>query len=86
MKTTVTTRPIVQDITAVSWPQAYKAFLLNRHESFILKLAPIALLVGSPEVIASNIIPVVGEIVDVGGLTLAMVVAVRTYNAVKKYR
>ena len=86
MKTTVTTRPIVQDISAISWPQAYKAFLLNRHESFFLKLAPIALLVGSPEIIASNIIPVVGELVDVGGLTLAMVVAVRTYNAVKKYR
>ena len=85
MKTTITARPVVQDITAISWPQAYKAFLLNRHESIILKLAPIALLVGSPEVIASNIIPVVGELVDVGGLTLAMVVAVRTYNAVKKY-
>ena len=86
MKTTVTARPIVQDITAVSWSQAYKAFLLNRHENFFLKLAPIALLIGSPEIVASNIIPVVGEIVDVGGLTLAIVVAVRTYSAVKKYR
>ena len=69
-----------------SWPSAYKMFLLSRRESLLLKLAPIAILVGSPEIVASNIVPVIGEIADVSGLMLATVVAVRTYSAVKRYR
>lgn len=87
MKTTVTARPITQsNVDTRTWPQAYKAFLMDRHESFFLKIAPIALLVGSPEIIASNILPVIGEVADIGGLTLAAVVAVRTYHAVKRYK
>ncbi len=83
MKTTVTTSPIVSNR---SWPRAYKAFLCDRHQSLLLKIAPIAILVGSPEIVASNVLPVIGEIADIGGLTLASVVAIRTYNAVKRYR
>lgn len=87
MKTTSTAQPITQaTVEHRSWPQAYKAFLTNRHESFYLKVAPIVLLVGSPEIIASNILPVIGEIADVGGVTLAVVVAARTYHAVKQYK
>lgn len=72
--------------TGRTWPAAYKAFLLNRDESLALKLAPLALLAGSPELIASNLIPVVGEVLDLGGLTLVSVVALRTFSAVRKYR
>ena len=87
MKTTITARPVTQSSTSKrSWPQAYKAFLTNRDESLYLKIAPIMLLIGSPEIIASNILPVIGEIADVGGLTLAIVVALRTYHVVSKYR
>ena len=73
-------------LTTVSWPSAYRAFLLDDKESLVLKLAPIALLLGTPEVIASNLIPVVGELVDVGGLTLTALVLFRTYLAVRRHR
>jgi hypothetical protein len=69
-----------------SWPRAYAAFLLNRNENLILKVAPIILLVGSPELLVSNIIPIVGEVVDIGGASMALIVAFRTLSAVKKYR
>ncbi len=69
-----------------SWLSAYKAFLLSQDESLILKIAPLALLAGSPELIASNLIPVVGEVLDVGGIALTSVVALRTLAAVQKYR
>ncbi|GEM_PF-5044540 len=69
-----------------SWPQAYKAFLLSKNESFILKIAPIVILLGTPEVLAGNLIPVVGELVDFGGLGLTLIVVVRTLLAVQKYR
>ena len=75
-----------QPTTQRSWPAAYKAFILDRHASFLLKIAPIAILIGSPEIIVSNIVPVVGEIADVGGLTLTAIVAFRTLAAVRKYR
>lgn len=87
MKTQRDARPLTQPIASHrSWPSAYRAFLYNRHESFVLKIAPLALLVGSPEIIASNIVPVLGEVVDIGGLTLTVVVVVRTYRAVRRYR
>ncbi|MDL2341950.1 MAG: hypothetical protein QFB87_02650 [Patescibacteria group bacterium] len=69
-----------------TWMQAYQAFLFSRDESLLLKIAPLALLAGSPEIIASNLIPVVGEVADIGGVTLATVVAIRTVHAVRKYR
>lgn len=69
-----------------SWMMAYRSFLMSRDENMMLKIAPFALLLGSPEIIISNLIPVVGEVVDVGSITLSLVVAYKTYNAVKKYR
>jgi len=54
-----------------SWPQVYKSFLLSSDEHLFLKIAPLAILLGSPEIIASNLIPIVGEFVDVGGLSLS---------------
>ena len=61
------------------------AFLLNRRESLILKVAPLALILGAPEVIASNFLPVVGEISDVTELVLWVVVILRTISAVNRY-
>ncbi len=84
MSKTLSTRS--QTTTKRSWPEAYKAFLLSRDESFILKIAPIALVFGSPEILASNLIPIIGEIADIGGLGLATVVTIRTLSAVQKYR
>jgi hypothetical protein len=69
-----------------SWPRAYAAFLLNRNENLVLKLAPIVLMAGSPELLASNIIPVVGEVIDIGGASMTVLVVLRTLSAVKKYR
>ena len=86
MKTTATPRITTPTAASRSWAGAYKSFLLNRQESIFLKIAPIAIILGSPEIIASNILPVIGEVVDVGGITLTAMVVVRTYNAVKKYR
>ena len=69
-----------------SWAKAYKSFLLSRDESFVLKIAPIVLIFGAPEIIVSNILPVIGEAADIGGLTLTAIVASKTFSAVKKYR
>ncbi|GAC1386428.1 MAG: hypothetical protein NVS1B7_5030 [Candidatus Saccharimonadales bacterium] len=68
------------------WFAAYTAFLADKQESTILKLAPIALLFGSPEIIASNVIPVIGEIVDFSALSIAVVVVVRTVMALRRHR
>jgi hypothetical protein len=70
----------------LTWPQAYKAFLLDKDQKLLLKIAPLALLVGAPEIIVSNVIPVVGEFADLGGVSMAALVLGRTYLAVRKYR
>jgi hypothetical protein len=69
-----------------SWLTAYKAFLLDKDESFILKVAPLAILLGMPEILASNLIPGVGEIIDLSGLGVTSVVLFRTYLAVRRHR
>lgn len=61
-------------------------FLRSRDESLILKAAPVLLIVGSPEVLVSNLLPFVGEALDVGTFGLSMVVLYRTLRAVRKYR
>jgi hypothetical protein len=68
------------------WIEAYKNFLLSPDENLILKVAPVLLLIGFPEVLASNIIPGLGEIVDLGDMTLTILVLARTVSAVRKYR
>ncbi|CAN5431421.1 hypothetical protein BH10PAT3_BH10PAT3_0690 [soil metagenome] len=72
--------------TRRSWASAYKSFLISREESLILKIAPLILLFGSPEIIASNIIPVVGEIIDIGSFGIVVTVAYKTIKSVRKYR
>lgn len=69
-----------------SWPRAYASFLLSRNENLALKLAPLALLAGSPELLASNLLPIVGEVLDIGGASMTLLVIFRTLSAVKKYR
>lgn len=69
-----------------SWPQAYMAFLLSRRESLVLKFAPLAILIGSPELVISSFIPVVGEVSDLTAALLTIIVVVKTISAVRKYR
>ena len=71
--------------SARSWPVAYVAFLMSPRESLVLKIAPLALIFGFPEVIASNFIPFIGEISDLGELVLAAIVIIRTISVVRKY-
>lgn len=68
-----------------SWLQAYMVFLLSRKESLILKVAPLVLILGAPEVIASNFLPVVGEVSDVTEVVLWVIVLLRTISAVSRY-
>jgi hypothetical protein len=78
---------VANDSTStLSWPQAYKAFLLDKDESILLKVAPLAVVLGAPEIIVSNVIPIFGEFIDVGGITLTSIMAFRTYLAVRKHR
>ncbi len=69
-----------------SWGVAYKRFLLSADESLFLKIAPLFLLLGSPEILISNLIPVVGEVVDLSALSLAILVVLRTWHSTRKYR
>lgn len=69
-----------------SWVSAYLRFLRSRDENLILKIAPLLLIVGSPEVLVSNLLPFVGEALDIGTFGLSMVVLYRTARAVNKYR
>lgn len=69
-----------------SWLSAYGRFLLSPSESFILKIAPVAFLLGTPELIASEFLPIVGEISDLAALVLIAIVGFRTVQAVKRYR
>lgn len=69
-----------------SWLSAYGRFLLSPKESLILKVAPLAFLFGAPELVASEFIPIVGELSDLAVLVLVAVVGFRTFRAVSRYR
>jgi hypothetical protein len=69
-----------------TWGQAYKSFLLSRDENLILKIAPVLLLFGTPEVLVGNLIPIVGELADLGEFGLILLVLLRTYQAVRRYK
>jgi hypothetical protein len=71
--------------TRRGWARAYLKFLVSPQESFVLKVAPLALVLGTPEVIVSNFLPVVGELTDVGELILWGMVIFRTARAVRRY-
>lgn len=67
------------------WSSAYKAYLFDPHESLFLKVAPLLLLVGSPVIVVSNLVPVVGEAVDIGAFGTTLLVIFRTYLAIRKH-
>jgi hypothetical protein len=69
-----------------SWIGAYGAFLRSRDENLILKAAPLLIIFGSPEILVSNLLPVVGEVLDIGAFGISVLVLVRTFSAVRKYR
>jgi len=69
-----------------SWSKAYKRFLLSGHESLLLKVAPLAMIGILPFDIISNLVPVIGELDDIGFIIVLAVVAFRTYERVRKYR
>lgn len=77
---------IVSRSAASTWGKAYKAFLLSHNENLVLKIAPLLILIGTPEILASNLIPIVGELADVGDFSLLLLVVVRTFQAVQKYK
>ena len=87
MQSKLITTNVTDDRPSVSrsWPQAYLAFLLSPKENLILKVAPLALLLGAPELIASNFLPIVGEISDLTALVLWAIVFLRTVSAVSRY-
>jgi hypothetical protein len=66
--------------------RAYLRFLLSRDESVLLKAAPLALVGALPIDLLSNIVPVVGELDDLGYIIVIVVVTLRTLNRVNKYR
>lgn len=68
------------------WLAAYRQFLFSREENFVLKVAPIALLLGSPELVVGSFLPVVGEVSDLTAAILWVIVIARTMQAVRKYR
>lgn len=68
-----------------SWGKAYLKFLMSPEESLVLKIAPLALVIGAPEVIVSNFLPVVGELTDLGELVLWGMVIARTARAVRRH-
>lgn len=70
----------------VGWMKGYGRFLTDRHESALLKLAPLAMAAGFGEVVASNLLPVVGEVEDVGAVAVAALVAVKTFSAIRRHR
>ena len=75
-----------QDTPKRPWLSAYGKFLLSPEESLILKIAPLAFFIGAPELIATEFLPIIGEVSDVGVLILIVIVAVRTIRAVQRYR
>lgn len=79
-------KTMTQSSSAHSWFQAYLTFLKSRDENLILKAAPVLLIVGSPEVLVSNLLPFVGETLDIGTFGLTALVLYRTFRAVRKYR
>ena len=69
-----------------SWTRAYLRFLVSRDESALLKIAPLALAGLLPVDVLSNIVPVVGELDDIGFFIAFIVVVVRTLHRVNRYR
>jgi uncharacterized membrane protein YkvA (DUF1232 family) len=69
-----------------SWSRAYLRFLISRDESALLKVAPLALVGILPLDVLSNIVPIVGELDDIGYIIALAVIIARTLSRVRKYR
>jgi hypothetical protein len=69
-----------------SWSRAYLRFLMSRDESLLLKVAPLALVGLLPVDVLSNIVPLVGELDDLGFIIALAVITGRTVYRVRKYR
>lgn len=59
---------------------------MSRDESLLLKAAPLALVGLLPVDVLSNIVPVVGELDDLGFIIAILVIAAKTGYRVRKYR
>ena len=68
------------------WLRAYVRFLVSRDESFVLKVAPLALVGVMPMDIVSNIVPGIGLLDDAGYMTIATIVLFKTLVRVNYYR
>ena len=75
-----------ESIQSTSWSKAYLRFLRSKNENVILKIAPLALIGIVPIEILSNLVPIVGELNDVGYVVMLTIVVFRTINQVRKYR
>ncbi len=69
-----------------SWLKAYAKFLLSKDESVLLKIAPLALAGILPFEILSNLIPLVGELDDLGYVIMLSFVIYKTLKQLNKYR
>ena len=69
-----------------SWSKAYMRFLMSKDESVVLKIAPLALAGVLPFDILSNLIPLVGELDDLGYIIMLTFVVFKTLKQVNKYR
>lgn len=68
------------------WFHAYLRFLTSKDESFVLKVAPLALMGVMPIDVISNIIPGIGLLDDAGYMVIAVAVLFKTLARVNFYR
>lgn len=68
------------------WFRAYLRFLMSKDESFVLKVAPLAIVGVMPMDIISNIIPGIGLLDDAGYMVIAVAVLFKTLARVNYYR
>lgn len=70
-----------------SWLDAYKQFLMNRQESFGLKVLPLVALGILPAALADDVLlPFVGFLDDIPTSLFMAFVVWRTWRRVKEYR
>lgn len=68
------------------WFRAYIRFLTSKDESFVLKVAPLALMGVMPIDVISNIIPGIGLLDDAGYMVIAVAVLFKTLARVNYHR
>ena len=70
----------------VGWSSAYIRYLRDPEESILLKILPLIMLGLLPEIIVSNLIPVLGIAEDTTSILATSAVLYRTYRAVRRHR